>query len=250
MADYRRHGRVLRRKRSGLGLVLAHLVHQRGAAARPVRHVRLAVLALGDELQLLARIAALRLDLLATHPDRAAGLACLARPLSGFSVFAFAIGAVLCAAWGTKVLAGRTTPVALLPSLLGLVLVNIAVAASTPAHVLRPPLPGAPACARGLRRLASTYVRDFHSKWLAAPRPGEFPLGSSDIQSLNDLGGAFQVSLTTRLVPFGMRSLLAVCFGCLLPAVPLYLSELSAHQVMSGSQAPSWLASRSDSQAG
>jgi hypothetical protein len=77
---------------------------------------------------MLAGVARLPLTMFATHPDRAAGLANLAQPVSGFGAFAFALGAMLASAWGTQILADRTTVRALLPSLLVFVIVMATVA--------------------------------------------------------------------------------------------------------------------------
>ena len=52
-------------------------------------------------------------------------------------------------------------------------------------------------------RLAERYVREFHAKWLAGrPPPADEPLiGSADIQSLADLGNAYNIVEGLRLAP-------------------------------------------------
>lgn len=173
---------------------------------------------------MLFKINRLPLSVLATHPDRAAGLACLARPMSSFAVVAFGLGSILAGAGGTQLLAGRTTVQEQMPALLVFVLSVLALAAG-------PLLPFSIHLYRARRRtlsaygdFANEYMRGFHARWVASHRRGDEALGSPDIQSLNDLGGAYTVISNTRFVVFGMRSLLELTFGAVLPFLPLIAS--------------------------
>ncbi len=181
---------------------------------------------------MLVRIARLDLTPIPTHPDRAAGLSCVARPVSGFGGFAAAVSAVLAAAWGTQVLAGRTTVKDQLPALvvfmIGILVLAVAALLPFSRHLYR-------SRRRGLAHygdFASEYMRSFHDKWIAHRAPGTHPLGSSDIQSLNDLGGAYSVVSTTRLFAFGMRSILAVWASAIIPMVPLLASTLTFEKLL------------------
>jgi hypothetical protein len=181
---------------------------------------------------MLARLASLPLAPLATHPDRAAGLSCLARPLSGYSGFAFAAGTILASAWGTQIVAHDTTVKAQFAALVAFVFVVLAVA-------IAPLLLFCGHLYRERRRalaqygdFAIEYIRGFHAKWIEPQTPGAQALGSSDIQSLNDLGGAFGVISNTRLFVFGKRSILAVASAALLPMVPLLTSVVTVEHVL------------------
>jgi hypothetical protein len=170
---------------------------------------------------MLWRIARLRLRPLATHPDGAAGLACLARPLSGYSGFAFAMGALTAAAWGSQILSGETTVETKLVELLAFVLVILAVAVA-PLLVFCGHL--YTARRRGLAQygdFANGYMRSFHAKWINTRVDITNAVGSPDIQSLADLGEAFRVINQTRLFVFGSRSLIAVTGAAILPMAPL-----------------------------
>jgi hypothetical protein len=181
---------------------------------------------------MLARIAGLRLSLLATHPDHACGISCLARPVSGFGAFAFAVGVVLASAWGTQMLAGTTTLREQLPELLVFLFVVLVLAVA----------PLLPLCShlyrvrrRGLADYGDFsfgYMRGFHDKWIETHVGGERALGTQDIQSLADIGNAFSVVLRTRLFAFSMRHVLAVLGSALLPMVPLYASTTSVEKVL------------------
>ena len=169
---------------------------------------------------------------LSTHPDRAAGLSCLARPVTAFGGFAFAVGAVLAGAWGTQLLAHRATLRELFPAILAFLLLMLAIAV----------VPLLPFC-RQLYRLrrralaqygdfAMQYMRGFHVRWIDPPVPGAQALGSPEIQSMNDLGGVYGVVTTTRLFVFGLRSVLAVWFAALLPMAPILVSTSTVEQLI------------------
>lgn len=181
---------------------------------------------------MLARIARLPLAPLATHPDHAGGLSCLARPVTGFGGFAFACSAVLAGAWGTQVIAHRTTVSALMPDLL-VSLVLVAAVAIAPlllfsTHLYR-------IRRRGLAQygdFAMGYMRAFHEIWIASGRAPKEALGSPHIQSMNDLGGAYKVVSTTRLFVFSARALAAVWAAAMLPMLPLFASTLTVEHVV------------------
>jgi len=77
----------------------------------------------------------------------------------------------------------------------------------------------------GLRHysiLAGTYNRAFEQKWVAGQAPPDEPLlGSSDIQSLADLGSSFGVIREMQLVPFGRKQVLQIAEIACLPGLPL-----------------------------
>lgn len=180
----------------------------------------------------LARIARLELSPIATHPDAAAGLATFARPLSGYAGFGCAIGAVLAGAWGTQVLNHRATPMEYWPELIVFLAIVLAVA-------VVPLLPFCGHLYRARRRgiaqygdFATGYLRGFHRKWVEPGTSGEAALGSPDIQSLNDLDGAFDVIVRTRLFVFGMRQVLAIWGAAILPMVPLFASSLTTEALL------------------
>jgi hypothetical protein len=181
---------------------------------------------------LLARIARLRLALIGTHPDHAAGLAPLSWPVIGFTAFVFAIGTVLSGAWGSQLLEHRVTLPELLPGMLAFLVLAIVVACGPLllfcGHLFR-------ARARTLYnygRFALGYVRDFDRKWIEHPFEPGAELGTSDLQSLNDLDGAFGVAETTRLFVFSARRLIALALAAALPMLPLFVSTLTVERIL------------------
>jgi hypothetical protein len=181
---------------------------------------------------MLARIARLPLAALVTHPDHAGGLSCLARPTTGFGAFAFACGAVLSGAWGTEVMAHRTTVEGQLPELCVFLVLAVAVAVA-------PLLLFSPLLYRMRRRglaqygdFAMGYMRAFHEYWIESGRPPNEALGSPHIQSLNDLGGAYRVVSGTKLFVFSGRMLAAVWGAAIVPMLPVFASTLTVEHVV------------------
>ncbi len=181
---------------------------------------------------MLVRFALLPLMPIPTHPDKAAGLSLFARPVASFGAFAFAVGSVLAGAWGSKILADGTTIQSLLPSILVFVLAMLALAV-TPllafcGHLYRTRRGGL----AKYGNFANVYTRTFDHKWLGPQSVPEQAVGSSDIQSLADLGNAYNVISKTRLFAFGGRSVIAVWSGALLPMVPLFASLFTVEGVL------------------
>jgi hypothetical protein len=172
------------------------------------------------------------LSLLATHPDRSAGLTCMSRPLTAFAGFAFAMGAELAGAWGTLILAHQTSVKAQLPELL----MFLVVAAAVP---LAPLLLFSGhlywARRRGLVEygdFATQYTRGFHVRWLRPTVDGADALGTPDLQSLADLGNSFSVVQGTRLFAFGMRPIITIWIAAALPMLPLVASIVSVEHLL------------------
>ena len=81
--------------------------------------------------------------------------------------------------------------------------------------------------------LAERYVREFDSKWLRGGAPAGEPLvGSSDIQSLADLGSSFQVVREMRIMPIKRDDVLRLVVATLLPIVPLALTMMSLEELL------------------
>jgi hypothetical protein len=180
---------------------------------------------------MLFRISRLPLVAVATHPDRAAGLGILGRPIAGFAYFALAISAVLSSAWGTQLLAHRATVKSHLAALAVFVVLMIALAVAPLllfcGQLFRIRL----ATLFAYSDFATDYARRFHRKWIEGGF-GKQSLGSADIQSLSDLGNSFQVIDQTRLFAFGPRAIVAVLIASILPMIPLYASTLTLEQLL------------------
>lgn len=183
---------------------------------------------------MLARVAALSLHLVATHPDQAGGIGFLGEKTDGFFAFVAAEGAVMAGVVANHILhAGR--PLALFE-------IDIVVAAAVVvALVLGPMCVFIPALRETKRKgyreyggLANRYVREFEQRWSTSRPAAEARelLGASDIQSLADMANAFQLVDHMRPVPFSNRAVILLLVLFLLPIAPLLLMVVPAEQML------------------
>jgi hypothetical protein len=177
----------------------------------------------------LARLASLGLSLDALHPDQAAGLKVLSGPTEAFAVFVASLSAMASATWMMKLHAHATTLKTLSPLFFTFVVVVIILACAPLMLFSRKLYRARHRDANAYHRLARDYVDAFRTKWLAEGTSAV--LGTSDIQSLNDLGGSFRTAEATRLYPFGVRTIINLWTGVLVPLVPLLLAEAPIDQV-------------------
>jgi hypothetical protein len=169
----------------------------------------------------------------ALHPDRRGGLRFLSKPTDACVVVGAAISLVISAALATQMMAGEKTLTrhSAITSLAVLVAIALVVAVG--------PLL---AFARQLYRarldgtvrydaLAATYTDSFDSRWMQRT-PDDSLLGSGDIQSLADLGNAYEVVKEMQIVPFGIETVLPIAVAVLLPMLPLVLFQIPLYDVV------------------
>ncbi len=177
---------------------------------------------------LLAHVSRLKLTLIGSHPDRAGGLGVLVQPSRAFGLVILALGTVVASELGMRLLAGMPFP-HMVPTILAYVGLSLVL-------VVAPLLAFVPALVQTKRLdeykygvFARTYVHAFERRWLGDTR--DSPLGSDDIQALNDLGGAYRVVDETRIVPFSARFIGEMTLVALLPILPVYLASVSIGQL-------------------
>lgn len=174
---------------------------------------------------LLARIAALRLQLVPTHPDLMAGLAFVSAGHSKLGILAFAASAQLSANIAQQILfQGEKLgefKFAIFSDVCGLILLNL-----LPLLVFTTKLAD---CKRiGLYEygiLAKKYVDDFANRWIF-DKPENNPelLGHADISGLADLGQGFTNVRNMQLVAFDKNTVLAFALAAAMPFAPLLLT--------------------------
>src|SRR4029077_14906354 len=80
---------------------------------------------------------------------------------------------------------------------------------------------------------ASRYVEDFHRKWIQGQgQDGEQLLGTSDIQSLADLGNAYGTVSEMRLVPISKNAIIRLAVALIIPFLPLMLTMVRLDQLV------------------
>ena len=184
-------------------------------------------------IRFLWQVSRLNLHLVATHPDRAAGLAFLGKSSYAFGGILFAQGAILSGTIASRVLyQGR--------SLLSFKMEAIGLTALFLLFILGPLLMFTPQLARAKReglskygRLASRYVEEFEEKWVvrSTSQPDEL-LGAADIQSLADLGNSYAVVREMRPVPFGLDDMTRLTVATAAPLLPLGLTIFSFEELL------------------
>lgn len=179
------------------------------------------------------QVSRIGLNLVPTHPDRVGGLGFLSETVHAFALLAAAHGVLLAGALANRIFfigAG----LAQFKAEIGVTLVFLLCAVLGPLLVFAPQL--AQAKRKGLREygtLAARYVREFDAKWLRGGAPADEPLvGSSDIQSLADLGNSHEVVRTMRLAPFAKETVLQLTAATLVPIAPLLLTMMPLEELL------------------
>ena len=175
----------------------------------------------------------LELNLIPTHPDRAAGLGFLGTSSAAFAPLLLAHGALLAGLManpiffaGAKLTDFRMEVIGAVAFLL-LIVLGPLLAFSSP--LMRAKRTGL----REYGRLASRYVSEFDLKWVrGGASADEELLGSGDIQSLADLGNSFQVVRDIWPFPFGRDMVIQVVVFGLIPVLPLVLTMIPLEELI------------------
>jgi hypothetical protein len=80
--------------------------------------------------------------------------------------------------------------------------------------------------------LASRYVNAFRSKWIQHGNRGEPLLGTSDLQSLADLGSAYTSVSEMRVLPFSWSTVMRLVILIVTPMAPLVLTMVPLEQLI------------------
>lgn len=175
--------------------------------------------------QLLFRSSKLALRVMPTHPDRMGGLGFITIAQTNFAILYFAIAAQVSSYIGEEIVfeGGH------LMSFKYLILAIVMIA---PVVFLTPCLAFSSKLIDCKRRalleygtLSDHYTKDFHEKWIEGKRDDkEVLIGSSDIQSLADLGNSYEVIQSMRAVIISKSTIMAFAIASLLPFTPLLLT--------------------------
>jgi hypothetical protein len=175
----------------------------------------------------------LELDLIPTHPDRAAGLGFLGASIASFTPLLLAHGALLAGLIANPIFFAGAKLTDFKLEIIGGVGVLLF-------FLLGPLLVYTPCLMRakraGLREygmLASRYVREFDSKWVrGGAADDEQLIGNSDIQSLADLGNSFQVIREIQPFPFSRDAVIRLVVITLIPVSPLVLTMIPLEELI------------------
>ena len=183
---------------------------------------------------LLWRISRLDLQLIPTHPDRAAGLGFLGVAQAKFGIIVLAFSSILSSHWGAEIFFGG----AFLADYKVMILVYVVLVL----FVLLGPLLVFSfrlfeVKRRGLLEygaLANQYTRTFDRKWIGGKAPeGEALIGSADIQSLADLGNSFQIIREMRFAPIDLwTTIVPMAAFTVVPFLPLALTVFPFDEIV------------------
>ena len=173
---------------------------------------------------LLWSVSRLKLFLVATHSDLAAGLGFLSEGQKAFSPIAFAGGAVIAAEVGNEIAYQGAV-------LASLKFPMIAYGVLAVLFLIVPLLVVAPVLLKVKRKALLDYGAQvtihnqmFDRKWIQNGRlEGSTLLGNPDAQSLANLGASFTVIRQMRIVPMDKPTLIALAISAGLPMLPVVL---------------------------
>jgi hypothetical protein len=181
----------------------------------------------------LAGISRLRLRLLPTHADRRGGIGFLKLPsLSYGAVLLLALSSALCGGWETQILLYGTKIDAIKPLFIVFILIGTMITFA-PLILFVPVLFKTRHQGRvEYGELMSDYSRQFQERWIERPARAEL-LGSSDFQSLADLGTTFRETVEKmQVLLIGIRDCIVLFVVSLIPSIPILLSQLPAREVL------------------
>jgi len=177
------------------------------------------------------QVSRIKLNLIATHPDRAGGIAFVGSSAYAFSPILFAQGTMLAGVIASRVLYRGD-------SLLSFKLQAAGFVAFFVFAILAPLVMFTPQMAQAKRKgladyglLAQRYVDGFEQKWVVGDSSEEL-LGAADLQSLADLGNSYGVIREMRPVPFGLQDISRLAIATAAPMVPLLLTIWSPEELL------------------
>lgn len=179
------------------------------------------------------QVSRIKLDLVPTHPDRSAGLGFLSTVTFAFMPLMLAQGTLLAGMIANRIFYTGAHLTEFKVDIAGVVAAALAI-------VLAPLLVFSPQLGRVKRaggreygRLAQRYVREFDRKWLrGGAAPDELLIGSSDIQSLADMGNSYEVIREMTWLPFSTKHVLQLGVMAIAPVLPLTLTMVPLDQAL------------------
>jgi hypothetical protein len=171
------------------------------------------------------RVSKLDLQLIPTHPDRAAGLGCVGETQRSFWKIIFALSAGIAGSLADEIVYAGV-PLKSYEVSVGAYVVGVLLICLGPLLMFVPRLTKAKI--RSLHNystFAVTHNRLFDGKWVQGNNPkGDPVLGAPDISSLANLGNAYKVLEKMKLVPFDRADVLFLALAAVIPMAPLLLT--------------------------
>src|ERR1051326_1726213 len=167
------------------------------------------------------------------HPDRVAGLGFLTASVPAFAPVFMAQSIVVAGViFGRILYLGRTLPQFKIEITCCVLFLALILLLPLTFFALKLEYTGRVAKAE-FGVLASHYVNDFRRKWVVEQlQDRESMLGTSDLQSLADLGNSFGVVNEMRLFPITKQAVLRLVVALAVPFLPLTLTMFPLDQIL------------------
>jgi hypothetical protein len=179
------------------------------------------------------QVSKIDLNLIPTHPDRAAGLAFLGKSVYALSPILFAQGTMLAGLVASRVLyrgeqlQGFALQIGGFIAFFVLAILGPLVMFTSRLVAVR---------RKGMAdygQLAQRYVERFDQRWVRGEAASnEELLGTADIQSLADLGNSYALVREMRYVPFGLEDISRLAAVTAAPFLPLMLTIWSPEELI------------------
>ena len=184
-------------------------------------------------MRFLWHVSRLPLNLLAIHADRAGGLGFLTNTINAFVPLLVAQSALLAGVIANRIFYADAALLDFIPEI-AVLLVFLTILVLVPLLVFTPRLLQTRRVAvREYGVLAQRYAREFDTKWLRGGAPSnESLLGTSDIQSLADLGNSFDIIYGMRATPLTKDAILRVAVAAVVPLLPLTLTMIPLDELL------------------
>ena len=170
-----------------------------------------------------------------THPDGAGGLGFLGKGSIPFGIIVFPLSSVVSAAIASRIIFGGAT-LEQFEFIYATLIVLVLIVFAGPLMVFAPKLFRLKQ--DGLLRygtLASQYTQAFDSKWVGGINTPEEPLlGTTDIQSLADLGNSYELVRKMRIVPIELSDFIGIALPGVIPALPLAATVMPVGEILKG----------------
>jgi len=179
------------------------------------------------------KVARLPLHLKLFHPDRAGGLGFLSGSVIAFAPVLLAHTVFLAGFIGDRIWHTGATLASFKMEIVGAMLFLMLLVLAPLGFFVIPLIKARRTAGREYGILASHYVDDFRRKWIEGDgRASEPLLGTRDIQSLADLGDAYNVVSEMRILPFGKKTILRLLIILVVPLLPLTLTIIPLEQMV------------------
>ena len=183
--------------------------------------------------QFLWRMNRLKLQLVPTHPDQAAGLAFVGEVQQYFAIVLFAFSIAVAGVLANGIIYDGVPLSHYAPVIVIYVVAAVALFL-TPIFVFSATLWRTKRV--GLfqyGRLGNEYTAAFHRKWISnGAQIKETLLGTGDIQSLADLGNSYLFVRKMNLAPMRLYTPVCLILACLIPMAPLTLTMMPIEEIL------------------